>query len=285
MHAALRAAARGWHVFPCRPRGKEPITARGHLDATTDEHTIREWWDRTPDANLGLHCEASGLVAVDLDGPDGIAYLAGAPVGVLPLTCTTVTARGGHMLYRVPVGRRGHRSATAIEPGVDVRCNGYIILPPSIHPSGHAYRWLVPPDAEGCPAVAPDWLHRAIEPDQPPTLPGRVVAADQDTPYGLAGLARHVEELSAAAEGTRNHVLNAAAFSVAQLVASGQLTTATARDSLLAAGLACGLGEREVRRTIRSGWRAGVQHPYEPPARITLAPPVRRPPLARPRCA
>src|SRR5258708_4431274 len=51
---ALAYARVGFAVFPCRPRGKEPITKHGFKDATRDEAQIRKWWTRWPDANIGI---------------------------------------------------------------------------------------------------------------------------------------------------------------------------------------------------------------------------------------
>jgi len=66
---ALQLAAKGKYVFPCRPRGKEPLTSHGFKDATTDPEQIRRWWSEHPDANLGL---ATGLLSrlVVLDDRD-----------------------------------------------------------------------------------------------------------------------------------------------------------------------------------------------------------------------
>ena len=48
-------------------------------------------------------------------------------------------------------------SAGKIAAGVDVRGDGgYVLAPPSIHPSGRAYAWSV--DTAGAIAAAPDWL-------------------------------------------------------------------------------------------------------------------------------
>ncbi len=46
--AALEYAARGWHVLPCRPADKKPLTKHGKDDATTDGDTILAWWSRWP---------------------------------------------------------------------------------------------------------------------------------------------------------------------------------------------------------------------------------------------
>jgi hypothetical protein len=64
---ALRHAARGWHVFPCIPRGKRPVTKHGWHDATTDEAKIRAWWTKTPQANVGIACGPSNLAVFDVD--------------------------------------------------------------------------------------------------------------------------------------------------------------------------------------------------------------------------
>ena len=65
---ALKYAALGWAIFPCRPNDKRPATSHGCLDATTDADQIREWWTKIPDLNIGLACgEISGITALDID--------------------------------------------------------------------------------------------------------------------------------------------------------------------------------------------------------------------------
>ena len=57
LDAALRYAARGWPVFPCR--GKIPLTPHGFHDASTDAATIEAWWRENPDALISVATGAS----------------------------------------------------------------------------------------------------------------------------------------------------------------------------------------------------------------------------------
>ena len=87
LHAALDAAARGWHVFPLRPGtkrpakpdhdakqcdGTDPRCRDGHTGweprATIDPARIRRGWATVP-FNIGIACGPARLVVVDLDTP------------------------------------------------------------------------------------------------------------------------------------------------------------------------------------------------------------------------
>src|SRR5690349_24273155 len=75
---ALRYAAHGWPVFPCRPGSKEPATRHGFLDASTDPGQIRSWWRRQPSANLAIATGRPGPDVLDVDqhGPAGSGFAA-----------------------------------------------------------------------------------------------------------------------------------------------------------------------------------------------------------------
>ena len=146
IRTAMALAQKGMAVFPCRPQDKRPATANGLKDATTDLDIIRQWWRQEPQFNLAIATGAvSGIFVVDVDGLDAEVELRRleAEYGGLPSTVEAITARGRHVYFRspeIPV----RNSASKIAPGIDVRGDGgYVLAPPSIHPSGRRYEWSV----------------------------------------------------------------------------------------------------------------------------------------------
>lgn len=140
------ASARGWHVFPLLPGDKAPaghLVSRGHLDATTDPATIRQWWGILPHANIGISLEPSGLVALDVDTNGGKPGLESLSVIAheLPDTLSATTGRGGfHVVYSRPPGIEPKRRI-GFKPGLDLLGKGYIVAAPSTLSSGGGYRW------------------------------------------------------------------------------------------------------------------------------------------------
>jgi hypothetical protein len=67
LEIALVCLSRGWHVFPCWPQTKDPLTHHAHKDASNDEARVRVWWARTPEANIAIAPGPSGLTVLDVD--------------------------------------------------------------------------------------------------------------------------------------------------------------------------------------------------------------------------
>ena len=157
--AALALASIGVRVFPCRIRAKEPATPHGHLDATIDPEKIEAWWLAEPNLNVAAATgQLSGIFVIDVDGPDGEAALRKleSEHGDLPETATVFTARGVHRWFEYPDATSIRNSAGKLAPGVDVRASGgFVLVPPSLHPSGKRYRWG---ESETAIAAAPSWL-------------------------------------------------------------------------------------------------------------------------------
>lgn len=160
---ALGLARRNLAVFPCRARRKEPATLHGCKDATTDTSKIRDWWQAQPDLNVAVATGAiSNIFVLDIDGLDSECALRKLESmhGSLPQTVESLTARGRHIWFKHP-GALIANSTAKIAPGIDVRGDGgYILSPPSVHPSGRVYAWSV--DSAAAFADAPGWLLHAV---------------------------------------------------------------------------------------------------------------------------
>lgn len=163
---ACKYAEAGWHVLPLEPKGKAPLgklVPRGMLDATTDLAQIRAWWATSPHANVGIALAPSGLVAIDVDprngGTETFEQLQ-AEHGSLRSDVMAFTGGGGeHHVFVVPPGVHVSLPGT-LGPGIDLKANGYIVVEPSLHPSGKQYGWEASSNPlDGVvPSTLPDWL-------------------------------------------------------------------------------------------------------------------------------
>ncbi len=151
--AASAYARSGWSVFPVQARGKRPLTPKGLYDATVDLEAVQAWWSRWPAANIGLPVP-DGYLVLDLDSKEALHRIKADDL-TLPATVSARTGRGWHLWYEVP-GQA--RNRVGVLPGVDIRATGgYVVAPPSTHPSGTRYRWQVALKRSAI-AEAPEWL-------------------------------------------------------------------------------------------------------------------------------
>lgn len=286
---ALAYGTRGWPVLPlhhpltfgpkdgpgraecscrvsgCHAQGKHPRTANGLTGATTDAGVIRSWWDRWPEANIGL-LTGVAFDVLDLDGIhalDALDGLAPPEAGTIT-TPVAITGRGVHLFFS-PLGA-GNRAAMA--PGVDWRgVGGYVVAAPSAHHlHGDRYSWG---DLDGCGiddplAPAPKWLaDLVVRPAGPRFAPPTEAGGSR---YGRTALDAEVGRVAMAPEGARNDTLVRAAYRLGQLVAGDQLDAQEVAGALLTIALRIGLSEVEAVGTIRSGLTSGMASPRRPEA-------------------
>ena len=167
---ALYYAGMGLPVFPVKPKGKVPLTEHGCKDASTDAGQIVQWWERWPDANIGI---ATGvgerpLCVLDVDVNHGKGKYGDETLeellnqnGQLPETWLCLTGGGGLHYYFFCDDPEITTGANVL-PGLDFRGRGgYVVAPPSLHESGNRYEWEASNDPEdgGEPALIPEWLH------------------------------------------------------------------------------------------------------------------------------
>ena len=252
--AALAYAARGWPVFPCRSGTKRPATAHGLHDATTDPERIRAWWSDNSRANVGIVTgPASGLLVLDIDG-DPHALLEGRAI---PPSPTQRTGGGGwQVFFEWGAALDGAATTRAgLLSGVDTRGGGgYVVAPPSVHPSGTRYRWCRSARPEDLLLAAPPmWLLTLSAPRQGSRLaaPVRRDTRHADS-YVLRAIERECAMLAGTPQGTRNATLNRSAFALLRFVVAGQAAAEPVVRALAYAAAHAGLPEREITRTLKS---------------------------------
>jgi hypothetical protein len=163
LEAALKYVRLGWNVIPLQPRDKKPLLPswREWQTKKVTEDIVKTWWQEHPAANVGVLTGAiSGVVVLDVDGENGRKSLAQAAKG-LPPTPISNTGKGSHYIYKHP-GFEVRNFAGKL-PGLDFRGDGgYIVAPPSIHPSRRKYEWAIDPGAVP-PSPMPEWLLKLLE--------------------------------------------------------------------------------------------------------------------------
>jgi hypothetical protein len=305
LDAALAAAARGWHVFPCRPGLKRPaLHGYDHCPhtgpcvdehqgweqrATTDPDRIRAAWSRAA-YNVGLSTGPSGLCVIDLDtakgedvparwceagatnGEDVLAIVAAEAGHELPGDTLTVrTPSGGlHLFYAVPAGvvlrkTEGERGH-GLGWKIDTRAwGGYVVAPGSRTAEGR-YEYLY----DTTPATLPAWLVDRLTPTEPAPAPVTPIrpATGRRSRYLNAAIRAEVAKVADAASGQRNAALYAGALALGQLVAGQALTADEVTAVLLTAAgrhLACGAYSE---RQARQTIASGLRSGANRPRRI-----------------
>jgi len=265
---ALTWAALGWPVFPLAPNGKQPLYGNPHpfgsperhscrgrnacgkmghgcLDATTDVELIRQWWERTPIANIGLATGLPGPDVLDVDvknNAPGMASLERVVKAGLTKGCLAhvATASGGlHLYYE----GSNQGNSTMSKFGLDFRGKGgYVVAPPSAVGAGRYEVLRIRLEGDTV-----DW--EAIRNHLNPRPTARVSPRhDTDTPGDPGKL---VDWLLQQPEGNRNAALYWAACRALETGASRATL-----DNLAAAGVQLGLGQHEAQATVDSATRA-----------------------------
>lgn len=149
---AKKYLANGWSVFPIPHGKKEPVIKWGEYrerHATTEEV---EAWFSEKESNVGIVTgKLSNLTVLDADGTSGIKELDSMR---LVSTASVLTGGGGKQLFFQHSGETNKWTSKDHE-GLDSRGEGgYVVAPPSLHPSGMKYRWAtgVIPQASHLPA-------------------------------------------------------------------------------------------------------------------------------------
>jgi putative DNA primase/helicase len=153
-------------------RGKAPIREGWNLDENLirTPGAAREYFKRNPHDNMGACLEASKLVSLDADHPEGariVLAAEGIDLDTLIASTPTIIGRAPRLEFMapdMPLGRKsvvwppkvvGEKPVTVME----LRAGRVQdVLPPSIHPdTKQPYRWITPP-RQGFPPLPESFL-------------------------------------------------------------------------------------------------------------------------------
>lgn len=154
IETALHYAAKGWHVFPLLPNDKRPATDNGFKAATTLPKIITDWWNRWPEANVGIVTGTiSGIVVLDVDRKHGVDGVLAASELNLPETLVVRTPSGGfHLFFTLPkdvtVPRR-----IGVKPGLDILGDGGYVVAAGSTIDGACYEIVRNREMAPCPDV------------------------------------------------------------------------------------------------------------------------------------
>lgn len=144
-HARRYNGNYGWSIIPIRPGTKAAACAWTEFQQTrpTDEQ-LAGWFGNGRSCGLAVIFGdvSDGLICRDFDTLEGYQQWAAEHPDLAATLPTVETARGRHVYCR-----SGHRGIVKMDDG-ELRGAGYCLLPPSRHPSGLVYRWLIPPDGD-----------------------------------------------------------------------------------------------------------------------------------------
>jgi hypothetical protein len=236
------------------PNGK--VHRKGIYDCLTGETPralLNEAFAHPKTTGIGI-LTGFPLYVVDIDGEEGARTYHDLVAGEISYTPTATTGRGMHLYFMsehdFPTQKLGEK--------LDFKgAGGYVAAPPSRHPSGHTYEWIISP-AESAWAELPYALRgyllkasilrgqRLITKEANRRVPHKALEDGQlwNTGFSIAGPIRKLQET---APGERNAMLFWAACTILEDGASED-----EMEELYDAALACGLDTQESKRTIQS---------------------------------
>lgn len=139
--AAQAYARHNLPVVPVRFGTKNPGSYLGKgwpQRATTDLDTVRDWWERWPDAGIAIHVGGAGLLVIDVDDESRVPRWLWKHLdkALFRPTTNNPASRRGHYFYRLGDGQLFGNGLGSLGKGWgEVRCyGGCVVVGPTHHP-------------------------------------------------------------------------------------------------------------------------------------------------------
>ena len=287
--AALAHAKNGFYVIPLVENSKRPLISDWQNRATTNPLQIDSWWTDHPNANIGIACEVSNLIVIDLDTSKGAEPFSpwnelGAKSGedVLKEICrkagdsqlfetySVKTPSGGKHLYF-------YDQTIAIKQGtevngwwrVDTRSKGGYIVAEGSRLINSASGITDQYRSVGNHSVVlnfPAWLRGELSPNAvrenlvaPSSIHSSNISSNPvfSREFAEQVLSERCALIRNTLEGSRNQSLIRHATYIGKIISMGSLDEREASQSLLEAAIASGLTQFESVNAIKAGIKYG----------------------------
>ena len=286
--AALAHAKNGFYVIPLVENSKRPLISDWQNRATTNPLQIESWWAEHPNANIGIACEVSNLIVIDLDTSKGA--VPSSPWNELGVkngedvfkeickkagdahlfeTYSVKTPSGGRHLYF-------YDQNMAIKQGtevngwwrVDTRSKGGYIVAEGSHLINSANGVADQYQSIGNSVVLnfPTWLRDELSPkvikenfSASSSIPASSVSSNPifSREFAEQVLSERCALIRNTLEGSRNQSLIKHATYIGKIIGMGSLDEREASQSLLEAAIASGLTQFESVNAIKAGIKYG----------------------------
>jgi len=135
---ALKYAEQKIKIFPLTPGTKIPLkNTKGSKEATTDKTMIKDWWTKTPNANIGLVTSNFFVLDIDTHSDENNGFKSLETIvntfGELPQTFSVTTGNDGlHLYFKKPLDV-ALSQRIGLAKGIDLKAhpNNYVVAPPS----------------------------------------------------------------------------------------------------------------------------------------------------------
>lgn len=263
----------GWKLLPCHgitngkcncgdlhhdssDAGKHPLLTDWNNKSTSNSETLNEWFGAHTGNNVAVNCRASGLVVIDIDprngGDESFLQLENWLDGEIPETLTVLTGeyfihgvrtRGRHLYFKAQEGDQFYKDFSKQGfKGIDIKFNGYVLLPPSKHVSGVDYVWdeNFNPFKISASKLSSKMRDLMVKKTNQPNNPSGLINLNFDLEKNIQAtdsarreLEKQVIRISLrTAEGQRNVALNESAFIMGQYVGGGQISVPEVVEAL-----------------------------------------------------
>ncbi len=184
----------GIATIPIWYRSKRPVFKWIEYQSQLPTEKELDNWFNHKMRNIGIVTGWQGLTVIDFDNFDKYSeWLQFATSGESALVALygrcAVTARGVHIYVKCPNAQN-----MKLE-GIDIKaCGGYVLAPPSVHPSGKPYLWISEGpmiEVSSIEAILPEtWLQHHTEQTTVQELDPWELAGRQSLSVGMGAIAK-----------------------------------------------------------------------------------------------